>query len=72
GVLEALGVRPLVLDTVPTDDPDHDDGTDHDERLVVEGVDPTSGLREVAVFTPATGPQNAGVHLSGRLHRRIA
>lgn len=72
GVLEALGVRPLVLDTVPTDDPDHDGGTDHDERLVVEGVDPTSGLREVAVFTPANGPQNAGVHLSGRLHRRIA
>jgi hypothetical protein len=75
GVLEALGVRPLVLDTVPIGDgPDHDGGRDdgaHDDgRLVVEGIDPTSGLREVAVFTPAAGPQNAGVHLSGRLHRR--
>ena len=64
GVLEALGLGQLVLDTVPVS------GVEDDGRLVVEGVDPTSGLREVAVFTPGAGSRSAGVHLSGRLHRR--
>ena len=67
GVLGALEVRPIVLEATPVLDAP-DGGTEG--RLVVEGIDPTSGLREVGVFTPASGAQNASVHLSGRLHRR--
>ncbi len=69
GVLGALAVRPIELDARPVLDTGDDDA---DGRLVVEGVDPSSGLREVGVFTPAAGTQSAGVHLSGRLHRRTA
>ncbi len=66
GVLRALGVGDAVIDMTPAARAD-DAG-----RLVVAGADPATGLREVAVFAPASGTQPAGVYLSGRLHRRTA
>jgi hypothetical protein len=38
--------------------------------MILAGADPTTGQREVAVFTPASAAQPAGLYLSGRLHRR--
>jgi CubicO group peptidase (beta-lactamase class C family) len=66
GVLQALGVGDVVVEVAPTGHP-REGG-----RLVVAGIDPTTGLRELAVFAPASGTQPAGVYLSGRLHRRTA
>ena len=66
GVLEVLGVRHVELETKPAG------VLGADGNLVVEGIDPASGLREVAVFTPDAGDPGAGVYLSGRLHRRTA
>jgi len=64
GVLRALGVSSVDLDVARVADAP-DDG-----RLVVAGTDPSTGQCELAVFTPAEGPQPAGLYLAGRLHRR--
>jgi CubicO group peptidase (beta-lactamase class C family) len=66
GVLQALGVADAELDMtqLPITTPA--------APLVFAGLDPVSGERDVAVFTPATDTQPAGLHLSGRLHRRTA
>jgi CubicO group peptidase (beta-lactamase class C family) len=66
GVLQALGVGEAVLRMAPLGP------VDAAGRLVVVGADPVTGQREVAVFTPATESQPAGVYVAGRLHRRIS
>jgi CubicO group peptidase (beta-lactamase class C family) len=65
GVLRALGVGDVVIDMAGVAEPPSD------ERLVVAGIDPFTGQREVAVFIPAADNQPAGLYLQGRLHRRI-
>jgi hypothetical protein len=65
GVLQALGVGPAMLDTVPT-------GRSEGGALTAVGTDPTTGQREVVVVVPATASQPAGLYLAGRLHRRLS
>ena len=60
GVLRALGVGTHELDLRPLDG----------EGRVFDTTDPTTGMRELVVFTgPPDGPPT-GVYLGGRLHRR--
>ena len=64
GVLRALGVPGAVLDARPT-------GRSEDGALTAVATDPTTGQREVVVFTPGTASQPPGLHLGGRLHRQV-
>jgi CubicO group peptidase (beta-lactamase class C family) len=66
GVLRALGVTGTAFRLEPLGP------VDEAGRLAVAGVDPTTGTREVAVFTPASETLPASLHLGGRLHRRTA
>jgi CubicO group peptidase (beta-lactamase class C family) len=67
GVLQALGVGQARLDVVVVDA-----GADAPAgHAVCHGTDPVSGQHVVAMFTPPSGHQPAGVYLAGRLHRRV-
>jgi CubicO group peptidase (beta-lactamase class C family) len=65
GVLEALGVTHSVMTVEPLGP------ADVAGRIAMVGSAPESGRRELAVFTPATDGQPAGIHLLGRLHRQV-
>jgi hypothetical protein len=65
GVLEALGAKHSVMPVEPLGP------ADVAGRIAMVGSAPVSARRELAVFTPATDEQPAGVHLFGRLHRRV-